>query len=123
MVERAKLVRIYGTELLSEEATAVQGMFRMLSYQQSIDASFAQLSGDDSSAAALMEQMNFSGEGNITPGDFRGMANEISSGSNSGSGGADVQDIFLPPFVRKAMEELLAAQDKESELKTILLCE
>lgn len=116
VAERAKLLRIYGPELFQEEAKAVEGMFRMLNYQQGIDMS--QLTSE---IGALREE-DGPEDDHLSQGQFGALAKQLgdegsgasaSGGSTSAANGAS--DIYLPPFVRKALEEMLAAPDKESK--------
>lgn len=118
VAERAKLLRIYGPDLFQEEARAVEGMFRMLNYQQGIDMS--QLTSE---IGALRDE-DTEEDDHLSHSEFHAMAREVgeegthstgNGGSNAGTGNNDVSDIYLPPFVRKALEEMLSAPDKESK--------
>jgi hypothetical protein len=114
--ERAKLLRIYGPELFQEEATAVEGMFRMLNYQAGIDTSqlcseHGVSEGKDTGEDDDMGHSNGGGS------EFDSVVRKLAA-ENRERGVQDGADIYLPPFVRKALEEMLRAQDKESKLHT-----
>jgi hypothetical protein len=124
MTDRAKLLRIYGPELLAEEARAIEGMLRMLNYQQSID--YSQLHDGGSGAVAEDEVEDRSTQArNASNAGASGFNNNTISlkefvhvlssiENNKPKHGSEASDIFLPPFVRKAMEEMLLAESKES---------
>ena len=117
IMERAKLLRIYGPELFQEEAAAVEGMFRMLNYQQSIDAS--QLETDNDQQTGTDEGDGGRDMGNDTQlsmKEFHSVVKEIESESMSMQGlDKSGGDIYLPPFIRKGLEEMLSADDSESK--------
>ena len=117
IMERAKLLRIYGPELFQEEAAAVEGMFRMLNYQQSIDAS--QLETDNDQQTGTDEGDGGRDMGNDTQlsmKEFHSVVKEIESESMSVQGlDKSGGDIYLPPFIRKGLEEMLSADDSESK--------
>jgi len=120
--ERAKLLRIYGPELFAEEARAVQGMFRMLNYQSSVDSSmlYLHVSGNGSGGGS-----GSGGDGVVnlddalSHHDFSTVMRTFSSdttGNNVEGSAVEGKDILLPTFVRKALQEMLLATDAESEL-------
>jgi hypothetical protein len=112
--ERAKLLRIYGPELFQEEATAVEGMFRMLNYQAGIDTS--QLCSEHGvSEGKDTGEDDDMGHSNGGSSEFDSVVRKLAA-ENREQGVQDGADIYLPPFVRKALEEMLRAQDKESKL-------
>jgi hypothetical protein len=102
--ERAKLLRMYGPELFQEEAAAVEGMFRMLNYQQGITSSAEEGGFAEGKDGANGDEMSNN--------DFEAMVRALGAAS---AGGAQGGDIYLPPFVRKALEEMLSATDKEGK--------
>ena len=114
--ERAKLLRIYGPELFSEEARAVEGMFRMLNYQQSVDGSMLYPESADDNRDLDHGDTNLDDTG-ISAQDFRNVLNEsMNSQKNSKEDKAvEGKDILLPTFVRKALQEMLLASDAESK--------
>jgi hypothetical protein len=112
--ERAKLLRIYGPELFQEEAAAVEGMFRMLNYQAGIDTS--QLCSEHGvSEGKDTGEDDDMGHSNGGSSEFDSVVRKLAA-ENRERGVQDGADIYLPPFVRKALEEMLRAQDKESKL-------
>jgi len=113
--ERAKLLRIYGPELFSEEARAVEGMFRMLNYQQSVDGSMLYPEGAEDNHDLSHGDSNLDDTG-ISAQDFRNIMNEsMNSQKNAKDDKAmEGKDILLPTFVRKALQEMLLASDAES---------
>ena len=114
--ERAKLLRIYGPELFSEEARAVEGMFRMLNYQQSVDGSMLYPESAEDNHNHIHDDSNLDDTG-ISAQDFRNIMNEsMNSQKNAKDDKAmEGKDILLPTFVRKALQEMLLASDAEGE--------
>jgi hypothetical protein len=95
MAERSKLLRIYGEELCAEEAVAVEGMFRMLNYQQSVES----LGAADEEARDLVTPVTL---GNINSFDV--------GGGETGGAVHEYSDVFLPPFVRKPLDDMRGVQ-------------
>jgi len=89
MAERARLVRLYGPDLLLEEEKAVLGLMRMLSYQHRIDST--QLNANTISLRSA----------SIVMAHDKSMSQEQES-----SIGAQEGDVFLPPFVHQLLERL-----------------
>lgn len=105
MAERAKLLRIYGDELCAEEAAAVEGMFRMLNYQQHVEALGPAAAADEEESrdapAVTLSNIN---------------AFDLGGGDTGGST-HEYADVFLPPFVRKPLDDMRGAQgDQEMAL-------
>jgi len=120
--ERAKLLRIYGPELFSEEARAVEGMFRMLNYQQSVDGSILYPESAEDNHDLLHGDASLLEDTGISEKDFRNILNESMNSQKHAKDDTSMEgkDILLPTFVRKALQEMLLATDPESKL--IVFC-
>ena len=105
MAERARLVRLYGPELLSEEEKAVMGLMRMLSYQHRIDSSSQQqqlnaitISLRNASIVMAHDESSLQ-QATATAATTTATAATIISGQEEG-------DVYLPPFVYQLLERL-----------------
>lgn len=102
MAERAKLVRLYGPDLLSEEEKAAIGLMRMLSYQHRIDSS--QLN------ATTISLRNAS---IVVPQDGSLMQAPIVEGGHEDKEG---DDVYLPPFAHHLLERLRLLTSSDGKL-------
>lgn len=94
MAERAKLVRLYGPDLLCEEEKAAMGLMRMLSYQHRIDSS--QLN------ATTISLRN---------------ASIVEGGLEESEG----DDVYLPPFAHQLLERLRLLTSSDGKLDCMVV--
>jgi hypothetical protein len=104
MAERAKLVRLYGPDLLSEEEKAAIGLMRMLSYQHRIDSS--QLN------ATTISLRNAS---IVVPQDGSLMQAPIVEGGHEEKD-KEGDDVYLPPFAHHLLERLRLLTSSDGKL-------
>ena len=90
MAERAKLVRLYGADLLCEEEKAAIGLMRMLSYQHRIDSSQLNATTISLRNASIVE----------------GGHEEEEEGT----------DVYLPPFAHQLLERLRLLTSSDGKL-------
>jgi hypothetical protein len=117
MAERAKQLRIYGAELCAEEAAAVEGIMRMLTYQQSAEA-LAQESSNTTAIGGGRDHLALSRAGDLTLSAFREVLRDMEQQQSDEEEGGDIgacSDVFLPPFVRKPLEDMRAAESDAGE--------
>lgn len=103
MLERSKLLRIYGNDLCQEEALAVEGMFRMLNYQQHMEI----LTPEDEESAELVHGSADVLETRMDATSFNDVLHEIVSAQEADS---SVSDVFLPPYARCPLDEMRTAK-------------
>ena len=102
MLERSKLLRIYGNDLCQEEALAVEGMFRMLNYQQHMEI----LTPEDEESAELVHNVSDVLETRMDATSFNDVLHEIVSSQDADEYG----DVFLPPFARCPLDDMRKAK-------------
>ena len=140
MKERTKLVRIYGPELLTAEARAVEGMFDMLTYQQHIDVSQLQTTAPASGGSRITSRGGGGTEDRygssamaeaaaLSMTELYAVISEpaVSAGEEAGAGALSrpavvATDVYLPPFVRKVLDEMRDAQSQQSENHEMYAC-
>lgn len=136
MVERSKLLRIYGPELCQEEAVAVEGMLRMLFYQKNVRSQFPFENGELKTLDEAFE--------NLTCEEFDDVASEIASTADNQeslqdytSSGVKFEnatkqtqekaiysgetDVYLPPFVGRLLEQMRSAKTLHGNELSLLL--
>jgi hypothetical protein len=99
MAERAKLVRLYGPDLLSEEEKAAIGLMRMLSYQHRIDSSQLNATTISLRNASILD-------GSLL------QAPIVEGGHEDKEG----DDVYLPPFAHQLLERLRLLTSSDGKL-------
>ena len=95
MAERAKLVHLYGADLLCEEEKAAIGLMRMLSYQHRIDSSQLNATTISLRNASIVE----------------GGLEEEREGD----------DVYLPPFAHQLLERLRLLTSSDGKLDCMVV--
>ena len=127
MAERARLVRLYGPELLSEEEKAVMGLMRMLNYQHRIDSSSSsqqqQLNATTISlrnASIVMAHDESSLQQATTTATTTATTAATTATTTTIISGHEEGDVYLPPFVYQLLERLRLLTKTSSDGRDVM---